>query len=336
MTGMNQLATTLLLAAVPLGTAHAMEDSCLFENNRDATTRIQYSCVLANGDGNCESSGSGFIVSESGLVITNDHVIRPVGNITVESETIDVKVGSRGASSVRATVVARDKANDIALLQLPPRDNGEGWQSVAIGTAVPTPVAAPLMALGYAGWELAMIPAGMKTAELAEVDGVYRPWWQTNLALNEGNSGGPVFGSNGTVIGISVAYKRSSQLVSYVIPIYYAKPFLDQAGAQAVIYGSCATYPACRKKIHGIERYDVDVTVDKLGEWQTKKSSSPEFCNAFLSELQSQFPKSEFTYLQSSQHTSMNGRKREHIYYCKFQRLEDPIYKLAQSEFCMQ
>ncbi|KKA06211.1 hypothetical protein VP02_18850 [Pseudomonas ogarae] len=336
MSSMNQLSTALMLVVMPLGTAYAIEDSCLFENNRDATTRIQYSCVLANGDGNCESSGSGFIVSESGLVITNDHVIRPAGNVTVESEEIYVKTGSLGAGSVRATVVARDKVNDIALLQLPPRDYGESWQSVAIGTAVPTPVGDSLMALGFAGRELAMIPNGMKTAELAEVDGVYRPWWQTNLALNEGNSGGPVFGSNGTVIGISVAYKRSSQLISYVIPIYYAKPFLEQAGAQAVVYSSCATYPECRNKIHGIERYAVDMTVDKLGEWQAKKSSRPEFCNAYLSKLQSQFPKSEFTYLQSSQHTAMNGRKREHIYYCKFQRLEGPIYKLARSEFCLQ
>ncbi|VVM45271.1 hypothetical protein PS684_00222 [Pseudomonas fluorescens] len=336
MSARSQYTTTLLLAAVPLSTVYAMEDGCLFDSNREATTRIHYTCVLANGDGNCESSGSGFIVSESGLVITNDHVIRPAGDGTVESEAIDVKVGTLGAVSVRATVVARDKVNDIALLQLSPRDDGEVWQTVAIGPAVATPVGDPLMALGFAGQELAMIPNGMKTAELAEIDGAYKPWWQTNLALNEGNSGGPVFGSSGTVIGISVAYKRSSQLISYVIPIYYAKPFLDQAGAQSVKYGSCATFPACRDKIHGIERYAVDMTVDKLGEWQTKKSSNPVFCNGFLSELRTQFPKSDFTYLQSGQYTSTNGRKREHIYYCRFQRLEGPIYKLAQSEFCLQ
>ncbi|MDF2395930.1 trypsin-like serine protease [Pseudomonas sp. 3MA1] len=241
MTGMNQLATALLLTAMPLGMAQAMDASCLFQRNKEAMTRIDYTCILTNGDGKCESSGSGFIVSESGLVITNNHVISPVGNVTVESETIQVKVGSRGAGNVPATVVARDKVRDIALLQLAPRDNGKGWQAVAIGTAVPTPVAAPLMALGYGGWELSLIPSGMKTAELAEVDGGYKPWWQTNLALNEGHSGGPVFGSNGTVIGISVAYKRSSQLVSYVIPIYYAKPFLDQAGARSVTYGSCVS-----------------------------------------------------------------------------------------------
>lgn len=336
MTGVKPFVTTLLLATLALDTAHAMDDSCLFENNREATTRIHYTCVLANGDGNCENIGSGFIVSESGLVITNDHVIRPPGNVTVESETIQVKIGRLGARNVQATVVTRDKANDIALLQLAPPSNGEHWQSVAIGTAAPTPVGTALTAMGFAGWELAIIPTGMKTAELAEVDGVYKPWWQTNLALNEGNSGGPVFGSNGTVIGISVAYKRSSQLISYIIPIYYAKPLLDKADAQAVTFSNCATYPTCRNKIHGIERYAVVETVDKLGEWQAKKSSSPEFCNAFLSELQSRYPKSEFTYLESNQKTSANGGKREHIYYCRFQRLEGPIYKLAQSEFCLR
>lgn len=334
MTGTNCVIATVLLSAFPLRALNAMDDSCLFENNKGATARISYTCTLANGDGTCDSSGSGFIISESGLVITNDHVIRPPWGLKVESEVINIKVAGRGSTSLPATVVGRDKVNDIALLRLPPRNDGEPWQSVAIGTSVPTQVGAPLTALGFAGSELAMIPSGKKTAELAEVDGGYKPWWQTNLALNEGNSGGPVFGDNGTVIGISVAYKKSSQLVSYVIPIYYAKPFLDQAGAQAVTYGSCAVYPSCRLKINGIESYGVEVI--ETGESQSKKSSSPGFCASYLAKLQVLHPNADFVFLDSSQRTRSDNGHQQHIYSCSFKRREDPIYNSKPSEFCMK
>lgn len=336
MSSHKRLCIVLMLASAFISKPQAMDEGCIYESNKDATTLIEYTCVLADGDGNCDSSGTGFIISESGLVLTNNHVISPGDNIKVVSETINIRVGGLFKSPVTASVISRDKATDLAILRLPPRPNGEKWQTVAIGTTENLPVGAPLMGLGFSQSDLAIIPSGMKTAHNTYVDKEIKPWWQTNLALNHGNSGGPIFGSSGTVIGMSVAYNKADQLVSYIIPIYYADHYLNLADVEKFKYSKCAAFPECRNKLHGIERYAVDEVHDRWGEWRSGGYNRPAFCNDLLSDLKSKYPNSEFVFLGDNEESQNIVRVFSYRYYCKFRRLEQPIYKLSRTEFCLQ
>lgn len=328
----------LALSSLSITSVHAMDDGCIYEANKPSTALINYTCVLADGDGNCDSSGSGFIISEAGHVLTNHHVISPDPDLTdvkVESEKITIQVGDTYSTPLLATIIARDKSNDLALLKLPPHPNGEVWPAVAIGENTSLPVGAPLMGMGYSQSELSIIPDGKKTAETTKVDGEVKTWWQTSLALNHGNSGGPIFGSLGTVVGISVAYKKSSQLVSYIIPIHRADHFLEIANVTPVKSGSCASLPECRHISHGLERYTVDTVEDKWSDWKPSGYNRPAYCNDLLTELKVKYPDSQFTKITDDEESQNNFGTPRYKYYCKFRRLEKPVYNFARSEACL-
>lgn len=328
---------TLALTTALASSANAMDDGCIYETNKDSTVYINYTCALANGDGNCDSSGTGFIISETGHVLTNNHVVSPESaGVVTESEAVKVRVGGIFSAPITAEIIARDKGNDLALLKLPARANGEGWPTVAIANTQDLPVGAPLVGLGFSSSDLAIIPSGMKTANTTYVDNEVRLWWQTNLALNPGNSGGPIFGNYGTVVGISVAYNKSgNQLTSYIIPIHYAKHYLDLANVKQTKFGNCAFFPECRHELHGVERYAVDEMKDRWGDWRGGGYNRPAYCNDLHTELKGRYPNSRFEFVSDNEQSRNNFGIVSYRYYCSFRRLEQPIYKLARTEFCI-
>src|SRR5262249_37296179 len=154
------------------------------------------------------------LVSEQGYILTNAHVIMPSNpRVTVTASDITVHLGSVKSEGHDAKVVLKSDALDLALLQIP----ADHYVSAPIGSPAEVPVGTPLYALGFPGTDITVI-TGQRSAAASASPDVDAAWMQTTLPLNEGNSGGPVFGPLGTVVGIAVAKRKEAQLLSYVIP----------------------------------------------------------------------------------------------------------------------
>jgi len=96
-----------------------------------------------------------------------------------------------------------------------------------------------MVGLGYSNYVRIILPS-LITATTVVVHGVMKPWWQTGLALNGGDSGAPIFGPEGTVVGIATSAAYSNDAQSFVIPVQYASELIAMAGAKVVPKGPCA------------------------------------------------------------------------------------------------
>ena len=157
--------------------------------------------------------GSGFIVSPEGTILTNAHVVDGASTVTV-------KLTDR--REYKAKVVGLDKASDIAVLKI----DATNLPVVKLPAADNVQVGEWVLAIGSPyGFENTVTAGIVSAKSRALPDGSYVPFLQTDVAVNPGNSGGPLFNLNGEVIGInSQIYSRSggSQGVSFAIPIEVA------------------------------------------------------------------------------------------------------------------
>ncbi len=166
-----------------------------------------------------QGQGSGFIVSTDGIVLTNAHVVRGASEVTV-------KLTDR--REFRAKVLGADPATDIAVLRI----DAKNLPSVNLGDPARTRVGEWVVAIGSPfGFENS-VSAGIVSAKGRSLPGdAAVPFIQTDVAVNPGNSGGPLFNLQGEVIGInSQIYSRSGgyQGVSFAIPINVALKVKDQ------------------------------------------------------------------------------------------------------------
>jgi len=145
------------------------------------------------GPRNTSALGSGFVVSEDGFVVTNNHVIEGADEIMVEFPD-----GSERA----ATVVGVDKNIDIALLKL---DADKPLDFVSFGDSDIARVGDWVMAIGNPLGQGFSVSAGIISARNRELSGSYDDYIQTDAAINRGNSGGPLFNMDGKVIGVNTA-----------------------------------------------------------------------------------------------------------------------------------
>jgi serine protease Do len=166
-----------------------------------------------------QGQGSGFIVGADGIVLTNAHVVHNASEVTV-------KLTDR--REFRAKVLGTDPATDIAVLRIDARD----LPAVRVGNPEASRVGDWVVAIGSPfGFENS-VTAGIVSAKSRSLPGdTYVPFIQTDVAVNPGNSGGPLFNLAGEVIGInSQIYSRSGgyQGLSFAIPIDVALRVKDQ------------------------------------------------------------------------------------------------------------
>ena len=166
-----------------------------------------------------QGQGSGFIISADGIVLTNAHVVQGASEVTV-------KLTDR--REFRAKVLGADPATDIAVLRIDARN----LPVVSLGDPARTRVGDWVVAIGSPfGFENS-VSAGIVSAKGRSLPGdAYVPFIQTDVAVNPGNSGGPLFNLAGEVIGInSQIYSRSGgyQGLSFAIPINVALKVKDQ------------------------------------------------------------------------------------------------------------
>ena len=164
--------------------------------------------------------GSGFIVSPDGIILTNAHVVKDANEVTV-------KLTDR--REFRAKVLGADPQTDVAVLKidaknLPVVKLGNVGKRCSVGEWV--------LAIGSPFGFENTVTAGVVSAKGRSLpDDSYVPFIQTDVAVNPGNSGGPLFNSRGEVVGInSQIYSRSGgyQGVSFAIPIDVASRVKDQ------------------------------------------------------------------------------------------------------------
>lgn len=342
---MNFVLAISLISCVTPSLVRAQNTQCLFAKYGPATVSVEYRYETedsADEGGN----GTGFIVSSTGYVLTDAHVVTPKETATkIKNSSIKVRVGGLRSTPLLATLAPADidKSTDVALIKLP--DIGVAWPVVPVSYVKTLPIGAALTGLGFAGQsDLALVPTAGKTAESTVVDGRRKPWWQTSLNLFKGNSGGPIFGALGTAVGIAVALDQSNVHTTYVIPIVRAKQLLDKANVQSAPFGDCADFPVCRHPSHGIERYEVNELVGDESEWRygggNPNANQDSWCTDYLAQLQQTYPASNFTKTTSREREDWDNAAlrigRKYKYYCEYRRLERPVYKSEKSAVCLK
>ena len=168
------------------------------------------------------STGSGFIISEDGYLLTNNHVV-------ADADEITVSLGDR--REYQAEVIGADERSDVALLKI----DAEDLPTLDIGKSKDLRVGEWVVAIGSPFQLRFSVTSGIVSAKGRSIpngsDSTYVPFIQTDVAINPGNSGGPLFNLDGEVVGInSQIYTRSGGYmgVSFAIPIDYAMDVADQ------------------------------------------------------------------------------------------------------------
>ena len=163
--------------------------------------------------------GSGFIVGSNGIILTNAHVVANADEVTV-------KLTDR--REFKAKVLGADTQTDVAVLKI----EATGLPAVKIGNPDNVRVGEWAIAIGSPFGFENTVTAGIVSAKARSLpDGTFVPFLQTDVAVNPGNSGGPLFNMNGEVIGInSQIYSGTGgyQGLSFAIPIDVAVNVKDQ------------------------------------------------------------------------------------------------------------
>lgn len=164
-------------------------------------------------------AGSGFVISSDGYILTNYHVVDGVS---------DIKVTFQDGTSYDAVFVGGEEENDIAVLKI----EATGLSPVVIGDSSKLHVGDPVMAIGNPLGELTFtLTDGLVSAldrPLTISNGVVINMLQTNTAINNGNSGGPLFNMYGEVIGITSAkLSNSSSSEATIEGLGFAIPIND-------------------------------------------------------------------------------------------------------------
>ena len=164
--------------------------------------------------------GSGFIIKEDGIVITNNHVIK-------DAEDILVKIGTK---EYKAKVIGADPYMDIAVLKMETNDK---FKAVKFGDSDKARVGDWVVAIGNPFGLGGTVTSGIISARNRDINLTrYDDFIQTDASINQGNSGGPLFNLEGEVIGINTAIIAPGQSgsigIGFAIPANAASNVIDQ------------------------------------------------------------------------------------------------------------
>lgn len=236
----------VLVIAMATSPAAAQDRAeCVQKTGGLAVAQLTYEFVLADGSKD-RVTGSGFVIKSDGHILTAAHVLRPPAVYTspVVNSKIDVRVGSPFATPVPATLITKQDDLDVALIKIPAMP--QPWPTVQIDMMPGDHSKTWLYALGYPdGSDLTGGGPGKVTAANAVIANKPTGWWQTDVDLRPGMSGGPVFNDFGEVAGLAGAIRGGNGgTISYVIPISTAATLIPLAGLTDYTPSQCADDPA--------------------------------------------------------------------------------------------
>ncbi|MEZ4333585.1 MAG: Do family serine endopeptidase [Myxococcota bacterium] len=163
--------------------------------------------------------GSGFVISADGFIVTNDHVVQDMDEITVSF--LD-------GTKLPAEVVGRDPKTDIALVKVDPA--GRTLATIALGDSDAIRAGDWVVAIGNPFGLEHTVTAGIVSAKHRRdvTHESYEDFIQTDAAINPGNSGGPLIDLQGRVVGINTAIRSDANTIGFSVPINQAKQILPQ------------------------------------------------------------------------------------------------------------
>jgi putative serine protease PepD len=189
-------ATTTRTASATSGTALTAGE--VYRRAKGSVAAVTADLTPAGGNpfGGGKVSGSGFVISKSGLIVTNEHVVAGATNIKVQVGT---------GPTVSAKVVGKDASADLAVLRIDP--TGQTLRPLALADSTSVTVGDATYAIGSPYGLDETLTTGVVSAlhraitspNGSRIQGVI----QTDAALNPGNSGGPLLNASGAVIGVS-------------------------------------------------------------------------------------------------------------------------------------
>ena len=188
------------------------EELSLVEINKKVKNSV-VAVLISDGEQEAEFSGSGFIISADGYIITNTHVVEGASSIKI--------VLHDGITEYKATIVGADERSDLAVLKV----DAKNLAPVELGDSTQLEVGETVVAIGNPyGMELAgTVTNGIVSAlnRKIEMNGSYMTLIQTNASINPGNSGGPLVNAYGQVIGITSSKLIASgyEGIGFAIPI---------------------------------------------------------------------------------------------------------------------
>ena len=163
------------------------------------------------------SMGTGFVISENGYILTNNHVIDGVDEIEVRFQNGD---------TAKAEVVGSDEKTDVALIRV---EGVKNLKPLVLGDSDEPLPGDWVIAIGNPFGLAHTVTVGIVSAKGRHIgQGPYDDFIQTDAAINPGNSGGPLLNVRGEVIGINTAINPAANTIGFAVPVNLAKSILVQ------------------------------------------------------------------------------------------------------------
>lgn len=180
------------------------------DDNRNRRPRVQQR----------RSLGSGFIIDETGIIITNNHVIQ-------DADEVSIKL--HDGTEIEAEIIGKDDKVDLAVLKV---ETNKKLPFVKFGDDTKSRIGDWVLAIGNPFGIGSSVTAGIISARNRNINsGPYDDYIQTDASINRGNSGGPMFNMKGEVIGINTAIYSptgGNVGVGFAVPSTQAKVIIDQ------------------------------------------------------------------------------------------------------------
>ena len=214
------LAEKLTPSVVNISTVHQPDENAETGENAFSSPNPAIDRFFNQKGNNQTALGSGFIISEDGYIITNNHVID-------QAEEITVTLSDNGTETARLVDV--DPKTDLALIKI---DTKKKLTPAVLGDSDKIRVGDWVLAIGNPFGLGGSVTAGIVSAKSRDIEaGPYDNFIQTDASINQGSSGGPMFDMNGEVIGINSAIFSTtggSMGIGFAIPVNLAKWVVEQ------------------------------------------------------------------------------------------------------------
>lgn len=204
-------------------------DSEEFQQFRDFMERFGRPAPLPEQNGRqAQSLGSGFIIDESGIIVTNNHVVEGAETITITLHD---------DQQFEGTLLGTDASTDLAVVKIDPGNTklvATEWADSDVAR-----VGDWIVAIGNPFGLGSTVTAGIISAKARDIrSGPYDSFIQTDASINRGNSGGPSFTIDGEVVGVNTAIfspSGGSVGIGFAIPANIAKNIVDQLATRGEV-----------------------------------------------------------------------------------------------------